>query len=59
VIISFLDLCAFDVPCLDLILFWFPFYFYAKIALLLWMMAPIEKNGSQVCLLLYITAVID
>eukprot|EP00051_Salpingoeca_urceolata_P026395 m.477171 g.477171 ORF g.477171 m.477171 type:complete len:233 (-) comp20764_c0_seq1:181-879(-) len=30
----------------DLILFWFPFYYLAKLAFLLWCMYPGESNGS-------------
>lgn len=32
----------------DVILFWFPFYFEIKIALLVWCMYPVEHNGSMV-----------
>ncbi|XP_029943102.1 receptor expression-enhancing protein 6-like isoform X3 [Salarias fasciatus] len=32
----------------DLFLYWFPFYYAAKCAFLLWCMAPVSWNGSQV-----------
>lgn len=33
----------------DLILFWLPFYFEMKIALLIWCMYPSAHNGSMLC----------
>lgn len=33
---------------IDIILFWFPFYFVAKLCLLIWCMAPTANNGSVV-----------
>ncbi|KAI1883167.1 hypothetical protein AGOR_G00242430 [Albula goreensis] len=32
----------------DIFLFWFPFYYAAKCLFLLWCMAPVSWNGSQV-----------
>ncbi|KAJ8377810.1 hypothetical protein AAFF_G00251290 [Aldrovandia affinis] len=32
----------------DIFLFWFPFYYAAKCVFLLWCMAPVSWNGSQV-----------
>ncbi|XP_077988693.1 receptor expression-enhancing protein 5-like isoform X2 [Glandiceps talaboti] len=31
----------------DIFLFWFPFYYLAKLLFLVWCMAPISANGSQ------------
>jgi receptor expression-enhancing protein 5/6 len=32
---------------IDILLSWIPFYFTAKLAFLLWCMAPIDFNGSK------------
>jgi len=45
VVYSYVTFCEFFI---DMILWWFPFYFTAKFCLFIWCMAPIKKNGSIV-----------
>merc|ERR1719230_45692 len=45
VVYSYVTFCEFFI---DMILWWFPFYYTTKFILFLWCMAPIKKNGSIV-----------
>lgn len=45
VVYSYVTFCEFFI---DMILWWFPFYFTTKFLLFLWCMAPIKQNGSVV-----------
>lgn len=43
VVYSYISFCEFFI---DIILWWFPFYFTTKLIILLWCMAPIKQNGA-------------